>query len=173
MLADQAANLRHPRLSDVQIFQRGGHNCPVAFGWDCSHAHDSGARSRWIAVRTARTLEVVKASSASLKVMARAWPQYACHDLVQHELKVDQRRPAEGVFALLEEPLGGATLAVESHHPIGLHGQVDDDEADAGNSSPACQSTMTIAQRRTCQAMRCGIFSCNRGPLARKQRTWI
>lgn len=38
--------------------------------------------------------------------------------------------PVEGVFALLDVLLGRAALIVELHHPIQLHGQVGDDEAD-------------------------------------------
>ena len=38
----------------------------------------------------------------------------------------------EGVFALLDMLLGGAAPVVEPDHPIRLHRQVGDDEADLG-----------------------------------------
>ncbi len=38
--------------------------------WD--HAHDGGARNRWIAARMSLTMVPVTAASASWKVMARA-----------------------------------------------------------------------------------------------------
>jgi len=48
---------------------------PLSFslGPDRGHAHDGGARNRRIAARMARTIGPVTASSASWKVMARAW----------------------------------------------------------------------------------------------------
>ena len=36
----------------------------------------------------------------------------------------------EGVFAFLDVLLGGAALIVKPHHPVRLHRQVGDDEAD-------------------------------------------
>ncbi|MCK9991773.1 MAG: hypothetical protein Dbin4_00293 [Alphaproteobacteria bacterium] len=50
-------------------------------------------------------------------------------DLVVAEPPARQPRPVEGVFALLDVLLGRAALIVEQHHPIRLHGQVGDDEA--------------------------------------------
>ena len=48
---------------------------PLSFslGVDRDHTHEGGARNRRMAVRTARTIEPVTATSASWKVMARAW----------------------------------------------------------------------------------------------------
>ena len=48
---------------------------PLSFslGMDRRQAHDGGARNRQMAVRTARTMEPMMATSASWKVMARAW----------------------------------------------------------------------------------------------------
>lgn len=43
-----------------------------------------------------------------------------------------QPRPVQGVFVLLDVPLGGAALVLEPHHPVGLHEQVGDDEAYTG-----------------------------------------
>jgi hypothetical protein len=42
--------------------------------------------------------------------------------------------------------LGGAALIVKHHRPVWLHGQVDDDEAHAGNSSPGCHSILAITR---------------------------
>ena len=53
-------------------------------------------------------------------------------DLVVAEPLARQPRPAEGILALLDVLLGGATLVVELHHPVGFHRQVGDDEAHAG-----------------------------------------
>ena len=46
------------------------------------------------------------------------------------ELLARQPRPAKGILAFLDVLLGGAALIIEPHHPIRLHGQVGDDEAD-------------------------------------------
>ena len=40
---------------------------------DRSHAQSGGARNRWLAARIALTIEPVTATSASWKMMARAW----------------------------------------------------------------------------------------------------
>src|SRR3546814_19250709 len=41
-------------------------------------------------------------------------------------------RSAKGIFAFLDVLLCGAALVVEPHHPVWLHRQVGDDEADFG-----------------------------------------
>ena len=48
---------------------------PFSFslGVDGGHAHSGGARNRRMAARMARTIGPVTATSASWKVMARAW----------------------------------------------------------------------------------------------------
>ncbi len=50
--------------------------------------------------------------------------------LIVAELPARQPRPAEGVFAFLDVLLGGAALVVEPHHPVRVHGQIGNDEAD-------------------------------------------
>ena len=50
--------------------------------------------------------------------------------LIVAELPAGQARPAEGVFAFLDVLLGGAALVVEPDHPVWLHRQVGDYEAD-------------------------------------------
>jgi len=51
-------------------------------------------------------------------------------DLVVAEPPARQPRPVEGVLPFLDVLLGGAALVVEPHHPVRLHRQVGDDEAD-------------------------------------------
>ena len=50
-------------------------------------------------------------------------------DLVVAEPPARQPRPVEGVFAFLDMLRGRAALVVEPHHPVWLHRQIGDDEA--------------------------------------------
>ena len=73
--ADRAVNPQHPGLAAPFSSAAGGPVLRLSFslGPDRSHAHSGGARNRWIAARMVRTIGPVTATSASWKVMARAW----------------------------------------------------------------------------------------------------
>jgi hypothetical protein len=71
--------------------------------------------------------------------------------LVVAEPFARQPGPAEGVIAFLDMLLGGAALVIEPHHPLGLHGQVGDDEAHTGKSSPGCHSILAMTRRSSSQ----------------------
>ena len=74
MLAGRAAKSYHP-CTAAQFFSTVDRPVPphsFSFCQDRGHAHDGGARRRWIAVRMALTMGPVTATSASWKVMARA-----------------------------------------------------------------------------------------------------
>ena len=74
MWVDWAAKPHHPRPAATFFSAAGRPVLPLSFSLvlDRGHAHNGGARRRWIAVRIARTIGPVTATSASWKVMARA-----------------------------------------------------------------------------------------------------
>ena len=75
--ANLAANPHHPGLATRFFSATDRPVEPLLFGLDLGlgrgHAHDGGARKRWIAARMARIIGPVTATSANWKVMVRAW----------------------------------------------------------------------------------------------------
>ena len=53
-------------------------------------------------------------------------------DLVLRYALAGQPRPVDRLLAFFDVLLGGATLIVEMDDPVRVHGQVGDDETDAG-----------------------------------------
>jgi hypothetical protein len=74
MRAGRAAKSHHPRPGSPFFSAVDRPVLPLSFSFcqDRGHAHDGGARRRWIVVRMALTITSVTATSASWKVMARA-----------------------------------------------------------------------------------------------------
>ena len=67
--------------------------------------------------------------------------------LVVAELAARQPRPFDSVLAFLDVLPRFASLIVESNYPLGGAGQVGDNEADTGASSPGCHSTLATTRR--------------------------
>ena len=73
--ANGHVNPQHPGPAATFFSASGRLVLPLSFsfGLNRGHAHSGGARNRRMAARMARTIGPVTATSASWKVMARAW----------------------------------------------------------------------------------------------------
>jgi hypothetical protein len=93
MWVDWTAKPDHPGPAAQFFSAANGPALPFSFtlSLGCGHAHDGGARSRWMAVRMARTIGPVTAISAILEILLE--PLDLCLRRTSHWLRQPLRDP--------------------------------------------------------------------------------